>query len=78
MWRYDDRIVEVNSNIPLPLLINKLSNIKGILAGPPPQSYVSPRNKGFSCRPKIKGNQWLINPDHKAGYFLGGSSFGGG
>ena len=24
-------------------------------------------NKGF-----IKGNQWLISPDHKAGYFLGG------
>ena len=26
----------------------------------------------------IKGNQWLIVPDHKAGYFLGGVALGGG
>ena len=26
----------------------------------------------------IKGNQWVfINPDHKAGYFLGGVALGG-
>ena len=37
---------------------------KGILA-------TSPRNKGLIFG-LIKGNQWLINPDHKAGYFLGG------
>ncbi len=26
----------------------------------------------------IKGNQWLISPDHKAGYFLGGCTWPGG
>ena len=29
-----------------------------------------PSNKGLIAG-LIKGNQWLINPDHKAGYFLG-------
>ena len=47
----------------------------GILAAPP-QSYVSPRNKGLIAG-LIKGNQWLISPKSKA-LFLGGGSFGGG
>ena len=37
----------------------------------PPPAHVPPtRNKGWIFG-LIKGNQWLINPDHKAGYFLG-------
>ena len=51
------------------------SIIMGILAAPP-QSYPPPKlpppsNKGLIAG-LIKGNQWLISPDHKAGYFLGG------
>ena len=41
----------------------------------PPQSYVSPRNKGLIAG-LIKGNQWLISPDHKA-LFLGRVALGG-
>ena len=36
----------------------------------PPQSGAPPRNKGLIFG-LIKGNQWLISPDHKA-LFLGG------
>ena len=54
MWRYDDRIVEVNSNIPLPLLINKLSNIKGILAAPPPKATFPPGIRGFLAGQKLR------------------------
>ena len=43
-------------------------SIKGILAAPP-------RNKGLIAG-LIKGNQWLISPDHKA-LFLGGVALGG-
>ncbi len=50
-------------------------NIKGILAAPP--KATPPSNKGLIFGP-IKGNRWLINPDHKAGYFLGGVALGGG
>ena len=35
-----------------------------------------PRNKGLIAG-LIKGNQWLISPDHKAGYFWGGTWPGG-
>ena len=35
-----------------------------------------PRNKCF-IRPGLKGNQWLISPDHKA-LFLGGGTLWGG
>ena len=31
---------------------------------------VPPRNKGLIAS-LIKGNHWLISPDHKVGYFLG-------
>ena len=37
----------------------------------PPLTYPPPRNKGLIAG-LIKGNQWLISPDHKAGYFWGG------
>ena len=38
---------------------------------PPPLTY-PPRNKGLIFGlGLIKGNQWLISPDHKAGYFWG-------
>ena len=43
----------------------------------PPRPRLPPRNKALIAG-LIKGNQWLINPDHKAGYFLGGGSLGGG
>ena len=43
---------------------------KGILAAPPKATF-TPRNKGLIAG-LIKGNQWLISPDHKA-LFLGGS-----
>ena len=36
-----------------------------------------PRNKGLIAG-LIKGNQWLISPDHKAGYFLGEGTWPGG
>ena len=49
--------------------------IKGILATPP--KLPPPGNTGLSFG-LIKGNQWLINPKNKAGYFLGGVAFGGG
>ena len=49
--------------------------IKGILAAPP--KATPPRNKGLIAG-LLKGNQWLISPDHKAGYFWGKRSFGGG
>ena len=39
---------------------------------PPPKLRLPPSNKGLIAG-LIKGNQWVfINPDHKAGYFLGG------
>ena len=42
------------------------ANIQGNPSGAPP-------SKGLIAG-LIKGNQWLMNPDHKAGYFLGGGS----
>ena len=54
-----------------------VKKIKGILAVPPQSYPPPPRNKSLIAG-LIKGNQWLIVPDHKAGYFLGGGSFGGG
>ena len=36
---------------------------------------VTPRNKGLIAG-LIKGNQWLISPNHKA-LFLGGGTLGG-
>ena len=44
---------------------------------PPPKLRFPLRNKGLIAG-LIKGNQWLINPKHKAGYFLGGVALGGG
>ena len=41
----------------------------------PPKATL-PRNKGLIAG-LIKGNQWLISPDHKAGYFWGGYVRGG-
>ena len=38
---------------------------------PTPPKGTPPRNKGLIAG-LIKGNQWLIRPDHKAGYFWGG------
>ena len=35
-----------------------------------------PRNKGWIAG-RMKGNQWLISPDHKAGYFWKGGTLGG-
>ena len=42
-----------------------------IVNQPPPGHVPPPRNKGLIFG-LIKGNQWLISPDHKAGYFWGG------
>ena len=42
----------------------------------PPGHVPPPRNKGLIAG-LIKGNQWLISPDHKAGYFCGGYGGGG-
>ena len=39
---------------------------------PPRATYPPPEIAGL-----IKGNQWLISPDHKAGYFWGGTWSGG-
>ena len=36
----------------------------------PPNATFPPRNKALIAG-LIKGSQWLIVPDHKAGYFLG-------
>ena len=44
-----------------------VSEREPILAGP----STPPRNKGLIAG-LIKGNQTLISPDHKAGYFWGG------
>ena len=45
----------------------------GVMASQPtPPGHVTPpRNKGLIAG-LIKGNQWLISPDHKAGYGPGG------
>ncbi len=47
--------------------------IMAIVNQPPPKRHVPPSqiHKGFIAG-LIKGNQWLIGPDHKAGYFWGG------
>ena len=46
--------------------------IMGILAAPPPPPKATPpSNKGLIAG-LIKGNQWLINPDHKALFLRGG------
>ena len=49
-----------------------------VMAGQPtpPGPRTPPRNKGLIAG-LIKGNQWLISPDHKAGYFWGGYVRGG-
>ncbi len=49
-----------------------------IMAGKPthPLTVPPPINTGL-IRP-YKGNQWLISPDHKAGYFSGGGYVRGG
>ena len=45
--------------------------------GPPNGPREPPkRNKGLIAG-LIKGNQWLISPDHKAGYFWGVTLGGG-
>ena len=42
------------------------------MAGQPtPRATYPPRNKGLIAG-LIKGNQWLISPDHKANNFWGG------
>ena len=46
------------------------------LVNQPPLNVPPPRNKGLIFG-LIKGNQWLISPDHKAGYFWGGYVRGG-
>ena len=47
--------------------------IMAIVNQPPPKRHVPPSqiHKGLIAG-LIKGNQWLIGPDHKAGYFWGG------
>ena len=50
----------------------------GYSTNPPPGHVPPPRNKGLIAG-LIKGNQWLISPDHKAGHFWGGYvALGGG
>ena len=44
---------------------------------PTPLMYIFLRNKGW-MRPFFEGNQWVFtSPDHKAGYFCGGTLLGG-
>ena len=42
-----------------------------------PKATFTPKKKPALIAGLIKGNQWLIVPDHKAGYFLGGVALGG-
>ena len=42
----------------------------------PPRATSPPENKGLIAG-LIKGKHWLISPDHKAGYFWGGTLGGG-
>ena len=54
------------STMKVKLWRQRLQTLSPKLPPPPP-----PSNKGFIAG-LIKGNQWVfINPDHKAGYFLG-------
>ena len=47
-----------------------LAKIMATSTNPPRATYPPPRNKGLVAG-LIKGNQWLISPDHKAGLFWG-------
>ena len=38
----------------------------------PPGPRTPPKRNKALIAGLIKGNQWLISPDHKAGYFWGG------
>ena len=50
--------------------LQKVTKTMGKVNQPPPGPRTPPRNKGLIAG-LIKGNQWLISPDHKA-LFLGG------
>ena len=40
-----------------------------------PPNVLNPQEKGFRGQ-KLRETQWLIGPDHKAGYFQGGGGVG--
>ena len=47
------------------------NRVRNICFNQPPPNVPPQIHKGLIAG-LIKGNQWLISPDHKAGYFLGG------
>ena len=58
--------------------INRFQVFHGNLRYPPPPKKLRfPQEiAGPNSRPYLLGNHWLIIPDHKAGYLLGGPRFG--